>query len=126
MASASPRGALYHILKTYATWRREGWLSGDVDDTKGREQFESFARAVREELIEQRFMSYGRFTSRTTPRASELKATARAMRATLASSPFEQGVTHVLRSDDSADDLVEESSMYRIVNRPRRVQAGQS
>lgn len=113
---ASPRGALYHILKTYATWRREGWLSGDVDDTKGREQFESFARAVREELIEQRFMSYVKiYVPDDAEGASELKATARAMRATLASSPFEQGVTHVLRSDDSADDLVEESSMYRIV-----------
>ena len=111
-----PRGALYHILKTYATWRREGWLSGDVDDTKGREQFESFARAVREELIEQRFMSYVKiYVPDDAEGASELKATARAMRATLASSPFEQGVTHVLRSDDSADDLVEESSMYRIV-----------
>lgn len=113
---ASPRGALYHILKTYATWRREGWLSGHVDDAKGREQFESFARAVREELIEQRFMSYVKiYVPDDAEGASELKATARAMRATLASSPLEQGVTHVLRSDDSVDDLVEESSMYRIV-----------
>lgn len=113
---ASPRGALYHILKTYATWRREGWLSGHVNDAESREQFESFARAVREELIEQRFMSYVKiYVPDDAEGASELKATARAMRATLASSPLEHGVTHVLRSDDSVDDLVEESSMYRIV-----------
>ena len=48
-------------------------------------------------------------------RARELKTLARAMRATLAASADEPGVTHVLRTDDSVnDDEIEDGALWRI------------
>ena len=113
---ATPRGALFEALQTYVEWRREGKLAKDASDDDGREEFEGYFRAVREKLIERGHLGFVKiYIADDVERARELKTLARAMRATLAASADEPGVTHVLRTDDSVnDDEIEDGALWRI------------
>lgn len=108
-------GALLAALDVYARMRRDGTLRSDLTVEDAREGFEKFARAVRDELVERRFTRYVKiYVADDVADARELKKLAREMRATLAISPRDEGVTHVVRNDDSFDDEVDDASMWRI------------
>ena len=118
-------GALLAALDVYVRMRRDGTLRSDLTGEDAREGFEQFARAVRDELVERRFTRYVKiYVADDAADARELKKLAREMRATLAMSPRDEGVTHVLRNDNSFDDEVDDASMWRITETSTSVASG--
>ena len=111
----TPGGGVSTLLDVYVSRRRDGKLRAEAQGEDARREFEAFVREAREALVERRHVKYVKiYVSDDAQGAKELKALAREMRATLAANAGEEGVTHVVRSDDSADDRVEDGSMWRI------------
>ena len=80
---ASPRGALFVALQTYAERRKEGKLANDASDDAGRDEFEAYFQTVRARLIERGYLGFVKiYIADDVSGARELKTLAREMRAT--------------------------------------------
>jgi len=110
-----PGGALFHAVKVFLECKREGKLRNFGTTDRGCEEFCEFIDRVQTELREVGFMDFVKiYVPDDVKHAAELKQMAREMRAVLATSPSDEGITHVLKEDDSLEQAADEAAFWRI------------
>ena len=111
----APGGALFHALKVYLEYKRDGKLRDGGVSEYGRHEFCEFIERVRQEFLALRLMKFVKIhIPDDVEDAEALRRLAREMHAVLALTPNEEGVTHVLKSDDSDDKAADEAAYWRI------------
>lgn len=115
-----PKGALFVIMKAYLVQKRDGGLNRDLNTLEGCEEFEEFMLGVKNDLRESGMLKFVKiFVPNELPNASQLKKIAREMNAVLAISPLDDGLSHVLRSEETSFDCGDEAGFWRITETSR-------
>lgn len=115
-----PKGALFVIMKAYLIRKRDGGLNQDLNTPEGCEEFEEFMLGVKDDLRESGMLKFVKlYVPNELPNASQLKKIAREMKAVLAISPQDDGVSHVLRAEETSFDAGDEAGFWRITETAR-------